>query len=111
MLKDQTPLVVPELWLDWYFDASQAPFDGATTDAMVKEKQKKIEDYASSELSKEQPTWSLEFEWSIADTIPLVYNLKGTITKPTLKTAALVAASGSGIGTPQPPPQPPPPNL
>lgn len=109
MSKEQPPLVVSELWLDWYFDGSQEPFDDATTDAEVKAKQQKVEDYASSELAKAEPDWSLEFEWSIVETIPLKYNLKGTIIKQTAKAAALVATRG--IGTPQPPPQPPPPTL
>jgi hypothetical protein len=109
MSKEQTPLVDSELWLDWYFDGSKEPFDDATTEADVTATQQKIENFASSELAKAQPDWSLEFEWSMADTIPLTYNLKGTIVKHTLKAAALVATRG--IGTPQPPPQPPPPPL
>ena len=51
MSKEQTPLVVSELWLDWYFDGSKEPFDNATTDAEVKAKQQKVEDFASSELA------------------------------------------------------------
>ena len=56
MSKDQTPLVVSELWLDWYFDGSKEPFDNATTDAEVKAKQQKVEDFASSELQRHSPT-------------------------------------------------------
>jgi len=110
MPKHQTPQVLSKPWFDWYFDASKEPFDKATNDAEVKAKQKKIEKYASSELSKKRPSWSLEFKWSIADTIPLVYNLKARIIKQNLKIAAAVALT-RGVGTPQPPPQPPPPNL